>query len=316
MALISESTLHAAAVLRGLTFIERGWLSSNNVLLHGAPGEGATLVDTGHCNHAAQTLALVRHALGDEALARIVNTHLHSDHCGGNALLQREFDLPVLIPPGLWDAARVWDEGVLSYRLTRQRCERFRPDAKIVPGEAIAVGGKRWEVIAAPGHDPHAVMLFDAQHGVLISADALWANGFGVVFPELEGVPAFDDVAAVLDLIERLPVQWVLPGHGAPFQDVGPALARARSRLVSFRADPARHDRHAAKVLLKYHLLEAGQQGIAELRAWFASTPLIQRMYRRMSAPPKSLEAWCDALLAELVAAGALVVRDGVIYNE
>ncbi|MEO8123925.1 MAG: MBL fold metallo-hydrolase [Burkholderiales bacterium] len=316
MAPDSGSVSHVPAALQGISFIERGWLSSNNVLLHGAPGEGSTLVDTGHCKHAAQTLALVRHALGEEPLARIINTHLHSDHCGGNALLKREFGAPILIPPGQWDAARAWDEDALSYRATRQRCERFRPDAQIVPGDAIAVGGRRWEVIAAPGHDPNAVMFFDAQHGVLISADALWANGFGVVFPELEGVCAFDDVAAVLDLIERLPVQWVLPGHGAPFQDVGPSLARARSRLASFRADPARHDRHAAKVLLKYHLLEEGQQVIDDLRAWFASTPLLQRMQRRMNAPPQSLETWCDALVAELVAAGALVVRDGVICNE
>ena len=316
MAASTSPPTPAPAALQDLTFIERGWLSSNNVLLRGAPGEGATLVDTGHCRHAPQTLALVRQALGDEPLARIVNTHLHSDHCGGNALLKSAFGVPVLIPPGLWDAALAWDEDALSYRPTRQRCERFVPDARIVPGDALAVGGRRWEVLAAPGHDPDSVMLFDARDGVLISADALWANGFGVVFPELEGVAAFDDVAAVLDRIERLPVQWVLPGHGAPFQDVGPALARARSRLASFRADPARHARHAAKVLLKYHLLEEGQQGLAELRAWFAAAPLVLSMGRRMGTPPQGLDAWCDALLAELVAAGAAAVRDGVVCNE
>jgi glyoxylase-like metal-dependent hydrolase (beta-lactamase superfamily II) len=308
----------APAALRGVTVLERGWLSSNNVLLHGAPGEGATLVDSGHCLHAAQTLALVRAALaagGQQTLARIVNTHLHSDHCGGNALLAREFGAPIHIPPGLWDAARAWDDDALSYRPTGQRCERFVPDARIAPGEAIAAGGRRWEAIAAPGHDPHAVMLFDARDGVLISADALWGNGFGVVFPELEGVPAFDDVAAVLDRIERLPVQWVLPGHGAPFRDVGAAIARARSRLASFRSDPARHDRHAAKVLLKYHLLEERRQGLAPLRAWFAAAPLMQRMQRR-HAPAQSLDAWCDDLVAELARAGALVVRDGVACND
>ena len=114
--------------LRGLTVLERGWLSSNNVLLHGEPGEGATLVDSGHCAHAGQTLALVRHALGittprlaaaplrgaeagtarrpAERLARLVNTHLHSVHCGGNATLQRTFGMPIHIPPGQWQAAR------------------------------------------------------------------------------------------------------------------------------------------------------------------------------------------------------------------
>lgn len=305
----------APAALQGVTFIERGWLSSNNVLLHGAPGEGATLVDTGHCVHAAQTLALVRRALGEERLARIVNTHLHSDHCGGNALLQREFGVPVLIPPGQWAAARAWDEDALSYRPTGQRCERFTPDARIVPGDCLAVGGRRWDVLAAPGHDPHSVLFFDAAHGVLISADALWGNGFGVVFPELEGESAFDDVGAVLDLVDSLPVQWVLPGHGPAFQDVKPALARARARLASFRADPARHHRHAAKVLLKYHLLEEQQQPLVALRAWFAGAPLVQAIWSRLGAPGGAREAWCDSLLAELAASRALALRDGVVYD-
>lgn len=90
--------------LDGLTLLERGWLSANNLLLHGAPGEGATVVDTGHSVHAAQTVALVAQALGDEPLARIVNTHLHSDHCGGNAALQAAHGAAVWIAPGQADA--------------------------------------------------------------------------------------------------------------------------------------------------------------------------------------------------------------------
>ncbi|MBK6865309.1 MAG: MBL fold metallo-hydrolase [Ideonella sp.] len=303
------------AALEGLTFLQRGWLSSNNVLLHGAPGEGATLVDSGHCANADQTLALVRHALAGEALARVVNTHLHSDHCGGNAALQREFGMAVAIPPGLWDAVQRWDEDELSYRPTRQRCERFSADAVLAPGSTLRCGARAWEVLAAPGHDPHSVMLFDAAQGVLISADALWENGFGVVFPELDGVGAYDDVAAVLALIERLPVQWVLPGHGAPFEDVAGALARARSRLAGFRADPARHDRHAAKVLLKFHLLEERAQPLPALRAWLAAAPLMQGMWLRLGRPGASVEGWCDLLVAELCAAGVLALRDGVVCD-
>jgi glyoxylase-like metal-dependent hydrolase (beta-lactamase superfamily II) len=327
--------------LEGLTVLERGWLSSNNVLLHGEPGEGATLVDSGHCAHAAQTVALVGHALQGEALARLVNTHLHSDHCGGNAALQRAFGMPIHVPPGQWQAVLRWDEEALSYRPSRQRCERFTPDAQLAPGDTLRCGGRAWHVLAAPGHDPDSVMLFDAAHGVLISADALWENGFGIVFPELDGETttpsplrsltpggarsaserpgarpsAFDDVAAVLDMIERLPVQWVLPGHGAPFQDTPAALARARSRLAGFRADPARHDRHAAKVLLKFHLLEEISQPLPALREWFGATPLMQGMWRRLGRPLDSTAAWCDALVAELAAGGALAVRDGVAHN-
>lgn len=75
----------AAVFAPGISVLERGWLSSNNVLLHGTtPAEGAVLVDTGYASHAAQTLALLDTVLRpNEALRLILNTHLHSDHCGG-----------------------------------------------------------------------------------------------------------------------------------------------------------------------------------------------------------------------------------------
>ena len=224
------------------TLLERGWLSANNILLHGSPDEGDVLIDSGHCTHAAQTVALVQQALqragGSGRLTHLVNTHLHSDHCGGNAALQARWDVQIAIPPGQAEAVRLWDESGLSYRPTGQRCERFSMHATVQPGDVLQCGDQSWQALAAPGHDPHSLIYFNAATGVLISADALWENGFGVVFPELEGVNAFDEVADTLDLIAHLPVRRVIPGHGPAFDDVGAALLRARSRLVGFRADP------------------------------------------------------------------------------
>lgn len=65
--------------------LQRGWLSANNIVF--ADAQATTVVDTGYHSHAAQTLALVDAALGGRRLDRIINTHLHSDHCGGNAAL-------------------------------------------------------------------------------------------------------------------------------------------------------------------------------------------------------------------------------------
>lgn len=301
--------------LPGLTVLERGWLSSNNVVLHGE-GEGAVLVDSGHCVHATQTLALVRHALQDEPLRQVVNTHLHSDHCGGNATLQREFGVPVTVPAASFATVQAWDEDALSYRYTGQRCERFTAQAALAPGDVLAVGRRRWQALAAPGHDPESLMLFDPQDGVLISADALWENGFGVVFPELEGIAAFDDVAAVLDLIERLPVRVVIPGHGAPFSDVAGALQRARARLAGQRADPARHARHGAKVMIKYHLMEERSQPWPDLQRWTVATPLFTAVWQRFSqAEAASPAEWCERLVGELVVSGALRLQDGVVHD-
>jgi glyoxylase-like metal-dependent hydrolase (beta-lactamase superfamily II) len=301
--------------LDGLTVLERGWLSSNNILIHAPDGASAALVDSGHSVHAEQTLALVRHALAGARLEQIVNTHLHSDHCGGNATLQAAFGAPIWLPPGQADAVASWDEERLSYRSTGQRCDRYGVQQRLTPGGAIELGARRWEVIAAPGHDPDAVMLFDASQGVLLSGDALWENGFGVVFPALEGdTRGFDDVAAVLDLIEGLPVRQVVPGHGAPFSDVSGALARARRRLAGFRADPARHARHGAKVLIKYHLMEVRQLALTELLDWLASTPMLASCHSQSgSSEPPSV--WLRGVLDELLAWQLLRLDGAQVYD-
>jgi glyoxylase-like metal-dependent hydrolase (beta-lactamase superfamily II) len=298
-----NSAVHPA--LAGLQVFERGWLSSNNVLL---PDEaGATLIDTGHVNHAEQTLALVRHALAGQPLARIVNTHLHSDHCGGNATLQRALSAAVFVPEASADTVRAWSSDGLTFDPSGQRCERFTLQGTTRAGDVIEAGGRRFEVIEAPGHDPQSTILFDAAHGLLISADALWENGFGVVFPELEGEPGFNDVGAVLDKIERLPVQLVVPGHGAPFADVGAALARSRARLAAFVAEPRRHARHGAKVLMKYHLMEVRAQPLAELLQWAERTPLFTAVWQAHGRAETPLaREWAELLTNELVAGGAL----------
>jgi len=291
--------------LAGIQVFERGWLSSNNVLL---PDEaGATLIDTGHLNHAEQTLALVRHALAGRPLARIVNTHLHSDHCGGNATLQRAFGAAVFVPEASAQAVREWSSDGLTFDPSGQLCERFTLQGTTRAGDMIEAGGRRFEVIEAPGHDPQSTILFDTTHGLLISADALWENGFGVVFPELEGEPGFDDVGAVLDKIEHLPVNLVVPGHGAPFTDVGAALARSRARLAAFVAEPRRHARHGAKVLMKYHLMEVREQPLAALCDWAANTPLFGSVWSAHGrAEADSAGEWAELLVSELVASGAL----------
>jgi glyoxylase-like metal-dependent hydrolase (beta-lactamase superfamily II) len=320
---------HQAALahpaLHGLTVLERGWLSANNLLVHAAPDEpGATLIDSGHVNHVDQTVALVRHALAPQdqgRLWRVVNTHLHSDHCGGNAGLQRAFGATLHIPPGLAPAVQAWDEAVLSYAATGQRMERFRPDGLLQPGSVLAAGGRRFEVLAAPGHDPDSVMLWDAGHRLLVSADALWQHGFGVVFPELDGEPGFADVGAVLDQIEALQPVLVVPGHGAPFTDVHGALARARARLAAFQAEPARHLKHGVKVLIKYHLMEVQREPLAQLCAWASGTRLFLAAWHdlrgRYQAPPPVDEpaAWCALLVEELVHSGALLLHDGEVID-
>jgi glyoxylase-like metal-dependent hydrolase (beta-lactamase superfamily II) len=287
--------------------IERGWLSSNNVVLHARAG--AVAVDSGYGAHAPQTLALLERVLAGKKLVRLVNTHCHSDHMGGNAAIQRKYACRTSIPEG--EAALIdgWDEQALILAIADQRAERFSYDDTFRDGDTLQMGGYDWRVIAAPGHDTHAVMFHSPEARVLISGDALWENGFGVVFPQLFGrETALAETRATLEAIGRLDVGVVIPGHGRPFGDAGAALERAFYRLEGYEEDITRLARHCAKVMLAFALLEKRSMPLAELPAYVARVPILAELnsrYLRMT--PAAMAEW---LLNELERAGA-VRRDG-----
>ena len=106
-----------------MRFIERDWLSANGILFD--DGTRTALVDTGYVKHQDLTLAVVRRALGERPLDLLVNTHLHSDPCGGNAILQAHYGVRTLVPAASVDAVRAWDEDALTFAATGQRCARF-----------------------------------------------------------------------------------------------------------------------------------------------------------------------------------------------
>ena len=297
----------------GVTFFERGWLSSNNVLIQ--DGEQAILVDTGYWTHAEQTQSLLRQALKHPSLTAIFNTHLHSDHCGGNAHLQASYpNVQTFIPPGHAPYVDHWDASTLTYEATGQHCPPFARTGLLMDGDTYLIGHKTWRIHAAPGHDPHSVVIFNEDEGVLISADALWENGFGVAFPELEGVEAFDEVESTLDIIEKLKPRLVLPGHGAAFTDATGALARARSRLAQFRNAPDKHASYAAKVLLKFKLLEFQRVSAAEFLKWAESVRYLNLLFQKY-ANTQSFEAWFVDLYKSLEKSSACVIDGEYIIN-
>lgn len=297
----------------GVHVFERGWLSSNNILF--MAGEESLLVDSGYCTHSAQTLSLVEAALGGRSLGFLVNTHLHSDHCGGNAALQGRYpDMKTLIPPGHAQQVAQWDPVALTYQPTGQLCPRFGFDQTLQPGTQARFGASDWQVHAATGHDPHSLVFFEPAERVLISADALWENGFGVVFPELEGVDAFAEVAATLDMIERLAPKIVIPGHGRVFAYTPEVLARARQRLDAFVSNPVKHAHHAAKVLLKFKLLETQRQSFDGFAQWAARTPYFMLLNECFfgSIP---VRPWIEQLCQELVSAGVARREGAYLLN-
>jgi glyoxylase-like metal-dependent hydrolase (beta-lactamase superfamily II) len=287
-----------------LTVFVRDWLSANNVLLKGP--DGNVLVDSGYVDNVPRTLELLTapDALGGEPLSQVVNTHCHSDHMGGNAALARRYGCPVAVPEGEAPLIEEWDQVALFLEYADQAAERFHPDRSLRGGTTEVWGGLEWRIIAAPGHDMRALVFHNPEHRILISGDALWGNGFGFVMPpefEPQGLPA---ARATLEMIAKLDVRVVIPGHGEPFTDFPAALDRSMRRLEAFEADPSRLGRHVPRVILAYALLHRKRLPLAELPAYVERVGLhreFNRRYFRLTP-----EAFADWLVTELERSGAV----------
>ncbi len=288
--------------------IERGWLSSNNILLF--DGDAATLIDSGYVGHAAQTVELVKSALAGRRLPRLINTHSHSDHIGGNAALQRAFGCVIFIPAGIEEHIRNWDEQALFLTIGDQRGERFRHDGVVRPGDTLMMGGVAWQAYAAPGHDMDALVFHAPAARLLISGDALWEDGFGIIFGELLCNPgALEATRATLDMIAGLGVDTVIPGHGRPFGAVPAALGRAYRRLDAFAADPARMARNGIKACFIFNLLDLEGMPAIELESYLGRVPFFRDVGARLlGMDMPALAAW---LMGDLKKAGALEEVDG-----
>jgi glyoxylase-like metal-dependent hydrolase (beta-lactamase superfamily II) len=251
----------------------RGWLNCNSIVMR-SPGDNV-LVDSGYSTHRERTLELLasRFALDRQPLERLVNTHCHSDHMGGNAAVASAYGCRITIPAGEVKHVEPWTPQSVWMREFDQRADPFHPDDTLAPGETFEGGGFEWEAHAAPGHDMDALMFFEPVNRILVSGDALWEKGMGFVWPG-EGADgaiaaAFDTLAA----IEKLGPAVVIPGHGEVFRDAAASIATVRSKLEAFARDPARNARHVARVLFVFSLLDRESMPLAEVPAYLARLP-------------------------------------------
>ena len=282
----------------------RDWLSANHIVLKSA--DGCVVIDSGYGKHAPLTLALIasRMGLDGRPLLKLVNTHCHSDHMGGNAAVRRAYGCAIAVPAGEAPLIDAWDQRTLLLDYADQRAERFAVDEILQPGGTYVWGDLEWRALAAPGHDMGGLVFFNDEHRILISRDALWQHGYGFVMPpELDAV-ASPAARATLEMIAALDVRCVIPGHGEPFTDVGAALDRAFRRTTAFEADPLRMARHALKVVLVFSLLDQERMPLATMPAYVDRVAIYREFNARFfRVPPATL---AEQLIADLERTGAV----------
>ncbi len=189
---------------------------------------------------------------------RLLVSHGHVDHYGlaqtlseesGAAVFIHPADAPKAVGPDSWDRrAPVYRGFMVRSGVPTEQLDRLvafgrfsgkysrRIDAErtqpLAAGQRLRFARFGAEVLHLPGHTTGLVCLFDAEHRLLFADDHILARTSPNPFLELQGegpvrtsralVHYFASIRHVL----TLDVDWVLPGHGEPFQNLRPLLER------------------------------------------------------------------------------------------
>jgi glyoxylase-like metal-dependent hydrolase (beta-lactamase superfamily II) len=210
-------------------------------------GERPALIETGPARVARVVADGITNAgLAPEDLGWIVLSHIHLDHGGGVGDLVRTFpNATVVVHPFgakhlidperlLASSARVYGElmDTVYGGLTPVEASRIKA---VEDGETIDLGGRRLELLHAPGHARHHIGVFEPDAGVLFAGD-----GVGVQLPTTNVLrpatppPDFDRDLAIRSLrafAARSPSHLVLT-HFGPISPPAERLAEAEERLL------------------------------------------------------------------------------------
>ena len=246
----------AHEIADGFFFFERGWLNANHFAYVG--GE-IVLIDTGYLPSFPHTEKLLAQAgVSIDRVRRIISTHSHCDHIGGNATIQTATGCRVTMHPIQKRIVDDRDDWATWWRYYEQEAEFFRVDETIQEGDELALGLLRFQVFHVPGHAPGMLALYEPQRKILLSSDAVWDGDVGVLNTHVEGTIA---PWLALDSAKRLAaldVKVIYPGHGPVITDPARAFERTIKKLERLIADRQALGWDQLKKMLLYFLLMRG----------------------------------------------------------
>jgi glyoxylase-like metal-dependent hydrolase (beta-lactamase superfamily II) len=122
------------------------------------------LIDCGPPATASQVVAWCR----GQDVRKVVNTHHHEDHAGGDSALQRALGVTVAAPAEAVPTLRHPPRLQFYRRLVWGQLEGVEADTL---GDVVETPRYRFRVVSTPGHSPDHVCFFEPEQGWLFSGD-------------------------------------------------------------------------------------------------------------------------------------------------
>lgn len=271
-------------------------------------GTRPALIDSGFVGHASQTADLVRERTRD--LDPVVNTHRHSDHVGGNALLQSR---GAGIAAGAIDATalRRRDPGCCAAEYLDQPVAPYTVDLPLHDEQVLHLGEADRQVIATPGHTPGHLALWQPEERLLVVGDALSDYDVGWVNLALDGPEAAETAPASLHRVSELRPRVLLTAHGPLPTDPDAAPAKAVQRSQRLVDDPQGVVWYGARRILAFALMIRNGIPVADVEPYLHAREWLQDAARLLRTGPEELSA---ELVRTMSRSGAVLQRDGYLY--
>ncbi|WP_218131426.1 MBL fold metallo-hydrolase [Nocardioides sp. YR527] len=283
---------------------QRPFPDANLLLLD---GREPALMDSGFVGHADRTAAWVERHTG--RLHRVVNTHWHSDHVGGNSLLQqRGVGIAASTPDS--DALKRRDPGCCAAEYLDQPVPPYDVDEALGDGDILTLGNADWEVITTPGHTPGHLAFWQPDERLLVVGDALSDYDVGWVSLAADGPDAGKAAVASLVRLADLRPRVLLTAHGPLPADTPAAFDHALRRAQRLVDDPDGAVWYGARRIFAFALMIRSGITTDEVEPYLHRQPWLVDAARLLH---RTTEDISHELLDSMLRSGAAVAVDGRI---